>query len=269
MSPATRQPGPARWSILAVDTASGDVILEHDPDLLLPTASVGKLFLLHHLAELIDADPSVGRQLLRKDAVAPVADSGLWQHLDAASLTVGDCARLVGAVSDNLATNVLLDHVGIAAVQAVAERLAAGGSTLLDSVRDVRRPEGPPMLSTGCASDWVAYFREPHPTVLSWLAPATDLSMLSSAFGLDPLAHTEPSSTGPVDGLRVWSKTGTDDGVRAEVGLLEVGYRRAAYAAICRFEGEVGPVLARMRAHGEQLLEALRPAGGVLSEARP
>ncbi|MFD7074760.1 serine hydrolase [Nocardioides sp. NPDC059952] len=241
------------WSILAVDTSSGETLVESAPDLLLPTASVAKIFLLHHLAELLDEDASLGQLMLRKDSVAPVADSGLWQHLDAPALTLNDCARLVGAVSDNLATNVLLGHVGLAPVQAVARRLAAGGSMLNDSVRDVRGPEDPPMLSIGCAADWVAYFRTPHPTVLSWLAPSTDLSMVSAAFGLDPLAHTDP-----VHDLRVWSKTGTDEGVRAEVGLLDVGGRQAAYAVICRFPGEVIPVLAQMRAYGTLILDALQ-----------
>jgi len=246
------------WSILAVEAGSGDVLIESDPDLLLPTASVGKVFLLHHLAQLLDEDESLGHLLLRKDSVEPVADSGLWQHLDIPALTLTDCARLVGAVSDNLATNVLLDHVGLAPVQAVARRLAPGGSMLNDSVRDVRTPEDPPMLSLGCAADWVSYFRTPHPTVMSWLAPATDLSMVSSAFGLDPLAHAEPVPTDLANGLQVWSKTGTDDGVRAEVGLLEVAGRRAAYAVICRFEGEVAPVLGQMRAYGTLLLDALQ-----------
>lgn len=248
------------WSILAVDTGTGKTLVESAPDVLLPTASVGKIFLLHHLAELLDEDPSLGHLMLRKDSVAPVADSGLWQHLDAPALTLSDCARLVGAVSDNLATNVLLDHVGLAPVQAVASRLAPGGSMLNDSVRDVRTPEDPPMLSIGCAADWVSYFRTPHPTVMSWLAPSADLSMVSSAFGLDPLAHTESVPTDLANGLQVWSKTGTDDGVRAEVGLLDVGGRRAAYAVICRFEGDVVPVLGQMRAYGTLLLDAL-PGG--------
>lgn len=246
------------WSILAVETGSGEVIVESSPELLLPTASVAKLFLLHHLAELLDDDPSLGQLMLRKDGVAPVADSGLWQHLDASALTVADCARLVGAVSDNLATNVLLDHVGLDPVQAVAGRLAPGGSMLNDSVRDVRTPADPPVLSVGCAADWAAYFRTPHPTVLSWLAPSADLSMVSSAFGLDPLAHSQPSPTGLADELQVWSKTGTDHGVRAEVGLLDVGGRQAAYAVICRFDGEVVPVLTQMRAYGTLILDALR-----------
>ncbi|NGN93633.1 serine hydrolase [Nocardioides sp. KC13] len=239
--------------MLAVDTGSGKTLVESTPDRLLPTASVGKIFLLHHLAELLEDDPSLGHLLLRKDSVAPVADSGLWQYLDVPALTLNDCARLVGSVSDNLATNVLLDHVGLTPVQAVAARLAPGGSMLHDSVRDVRTPEDPPMLSIGCAADWVSYFRTPHPTVMSWLAASTDLSMVSSAFGLDPLAHTEPDHE-----LQVWSKTGTDDGVRAEVGLLDVGGRRAAYAVICRFEGEVVPVLGQMRAYGTLLLDALQ-----------
>ncbi|WP_328528707.1 class A beta-lactamase-related serine hydrolase [Nocardioides sp. NBC_00368] len=246
------------WSILAVDTGSGKTLVESEPDRLLPTASVGKIFLLHHLAELLDEDPSLGQLMLRKDGTVPVADSGLWQHLDAPALTLSDCARLVGAVSDNLATNVLLDHVGLARVQAVASRLAPGGSMLNDWVRDVRTPDHPPMLSIGCAADWVSYFRTPHPTVLSWLAPSVDLSMVSSAFGLDPLAHTEPLRSDLADGLQVWSKTGSDDGVRAEVGLLDVGERQAAYAVICRFEGDVVPVLGQMRAYGTLLLDALQ-----------
>lgn len=240
------------WSIQAVDADSGAELVSHEPQLLLPTASVGKLFLLHHLAALIDDDPAIGTLMLRKDSVEPVADSGLWQHLDAEALTVGDCARLVGSVSDNLATNVLLDHVGLAPVQAVAARLARHGSTLHDRVRDVRRPDHPAMLSVGCAADWTAYFRAPHPTVLRWLSASTDLSMVSAAFGLDPLAHSDPGA-----GVQVWSKTGSDVGTRAEVGLLEVGGRRAAYAVICRFDGAVAPILRRMREIGQLLIDEL------------
>lgn len=244
-----------QWSVLAVDADSGGVIAEEHPELLLPTASVGKLFLLHHLAELLDEDPASGRVLLRKDSVEPVADSGLWQHLDVPELSVEDCARLVGTVSDNLATNVLLAHVGLAPVQEVARRLAPCGSLLHDRVRDVRRPTDPPTLSTGCAADWAAYFRNPHPKVLEWLAAAADLSMVSSAFDLDPLAHVDSTP-------RLWSKTGTDTGTRAEVGLVEVGERRVAFAAIVHFDGPVGPVLAHMRELGELILTRSGAAAG-------
>ena len=43
----------------------------------------------------------------------PSGDSGIWQHLQAPSLPVADLATLVGATSDNLATNVLLRQVGL------------------------------------------------------------------------------------------------------------------------------------------------------------
>jgi beta-lactamase class A len=241
------------WSALAVDADTDRVLLEHDPELLLPTASVGKLFLLHHLAELLDADPAAGEEVVRKDAVEPVADSGLWQHLRVEALPVVDAARLVGTVSDNLATNVLLGHVGLEPVQAVARRLAPTGSMLHDRVRDVRRPRDPATLSTGCARDWADYFRAPHPRVLDWLSASTDLSMVAGALELDPLAHvgSEP---------RVWSKTGTDTGTRADVGLVEHGGRRAAYAVICRYDDPAATpaVLSRMRTVGELLLDALR-----------
>ena len=229
------------------------MLVDHRADLLLPTASVGKLFLLHHLAELIDIDPSVGEATLRRDRVEPVGDSGIWQHLDVPELNANDCARLIGTVSDNLATNVLLDQVGLGAVQEVARRLAPRGSMLHDRVRDVRRPADPARLSDGCAADWVDYFRAPHPRVLDWLATTVDTSMVSSAFSLDPLAHLGSTP-------RLASKTGTDTGTRAEVGLVDLHGRQVAFAVIAQFDGPVGPVLDRMSELGEMILSRSRGA---------
>lgn len=244
--------GDGEWSALAVELDTDEVVFEHAPELMLPTASVGKVFLLHRLAELLEEDPRRADEPVRKDSVEPVADSGLWQHLRVAELPLVDAARLVGTVSDNLATNILLDHVGLESVQAAARRLAPLGSMLHDRVRDVRRPQDPPTLSTGCARDWVGYFRAPHPQVLDWIATSTDLSMVAGALGLDPLAHdgSEP---------RVWSKTGTDTGTRADVGLAEVDGRRAAYAVICRYDdpSATARVLGRMRDLGDLIVREL------------
>ena len=51
--------------------------------------------------------------------------------------------------------------------------------------------------------------------VLGWLATGVDLSMVGAAFGLDPLAHAVPDR-----GISLHNKTGTDAGVRADVGLV-------------------------------------------------
>jgi beta-lactamase class A len=243
----------AVWSV-QVRRAEGQITAEHEPERLLRTASVGKVYLLERVAELIDSGELDPGELLSRDDGPAVADSGLWQHLDTARLTMADVARLVGAVSDNWATNVLLARVGLAGLPH-----GARGSRLHDYVRDERQPEHPPTLSEGCAADWAAWFltQPQHGRVLDWIELGVDLSMIGSAFGLDPLAHREPDR-----GVRLWSKTGTSDGVRADVGLVEIDGDRTAYAAICNWPTD-GPdlrdeVLATMRAIGEALREPAR-----------
>lgn len=187
-----------RWSV-AIATAGGH-LQELSGSLLLRTASVAKIFLLIEIASQLEQGQVLAGSLLDRGRVAPVRDSGLWQHLTVSALPIEDAARLVGAASDNWATNVLLDVVGLASVQARARDLAPGGSRLLDQVRDVRGDGHPETLSIGCAADWVAIMTglwrgtvggEPvSRRVLDWLSGGFDLSMVASAFGLDPLAHS-------------------------------------------------------------------------------
>ena len=70
--------------------------------------------------------------MLDRRTVAPVHDSGLWHLLRGRRAAVEDVAVLIGAVSDNLATNVLLDLLGIEAVQ---DRAQAAGPGRLDAAR--------------------------------------------------------------------------------------------------------------------------------------
>jgi beta-lactamase class A len=213
------------WGVCLRDAATGQVLAEHRPGAVLPTASVGKLLLLLEVAGGgHDLDTPV-----RRGSVAPVADSGLWQHLRADALSVHDAAVLVAAVSDNLATNVLLRHVGLDAVDRLGERLGLVHTRLHDVVRDVRGPQHPPTLSSGTAGELSRLAVHVHDVrqVREWLTAGADLSMVASAWGLDPLAHA-----GVDRGLRAWCKTGTDVGVRADVGVLAGPRRAVAYAVL-------------------------------------
>ncbi len=58
--------------------------------------------------------------------------------------------------------------------------------------------------------------RDVSRTVLRWVGTNTDLSMVASAFDLDPLAPAEPDR-----GVRLVNKTGTISTVRADVGVVE------------------------------------------------
>lgn len=107
-----------RWSVRLRHAGSGAVMAEHEPTRVLGSASVGKLILLVEVASRIDEGSLAPAALLSRRSVPWVADSGLWQHLTAEELSVADAATLVGSVSDNLATNVLIDAVGLEAIAA-------------------------------------------------------------------------------------------------------------------------------------------------------
>lgn len=230
-----------RWSVVVGEEA-------HEPDLLLRTASVGKVFLLAELSARLDAGTLEERHPVDRRRVGPVADSGLWQHLATDVLPLVDAARLVGTVSDNWATNALLELVGLDAVRERARRTAPGGSMLHDLVRDDRGPEHPPTLSEGCARDWVAIMPALDPRVRDWLSSGVDLSMVAAAWDLDPLAHREDPA------VRLVNKTGTAEGVRADVGVVEVDGHVTAYAALAEWDPAHpelrGPVMAAMRGIG-------------------
>ena len=246
-------------SACVLDPDTGSLITSLNADRARPTASVGKVLLLIAVARLLargtfDADMNIPR--LPEDAVA---DSGLWQHLQERSLSVPDLAVLVGAVSDNLATNVLLRAVDLSAVGAVAEMLDLRMTRLHDRVRDIRGPADPPSLSTGTAAELAGLFARLHrgevfgpvisDRVLGWLNLDTDTSMVASAFGLDPLAHTTPDR-----GWWLAHKTGTDTGVRADVGLVRGPRRSVSYAVLAEFDdADRDAVLAVMRDWGAEI----------------
>jgi beta-lactamase class A len=253
------------WSVDVRDSASGATVVDFDRHRVLQTASIAKIFLLVEVAAQIasgNVDPLVP---VDRRSIARVADSGLWQHFACPVLPVVDLARLVGSLSDNLATNALIDLVGLKAVQDRASRYATDGSTICDVVRDVRGTDDPPSFSVGSAADLALLLvglrqgtvESPQVSemVLDWLAAGADLSMVASAFGLDPLAHAAVADRG----VSLWNKTGTDSGVRADVGVIHVRNRALAYAVICNWDAfaQVDPrddVLLAMRRIGEWLL---------------
>lgn len=210
-----------------------EVLLAHREHEVHRTASIGKLLLLLEVAQALEGGALRRDEPLDRRSVEPVADSGLWQHLDADVLPLHDVALLVASVSDNLATNVLLHRVGLPAPR--------GTVALHDRVRDARGPEHPPTLSTGTAADLALLMTELPEQVRAWLRTGTDLSMVASAFGLDPLAH---------DGDDLVNKTGTDSTVRADVGLVG----GIAYAVLAEWDAGLDlrhAVLAGMRLVGE------------------
>ncbi len=267
------EPAAVRWSVHAfrVDQPERPIINEN-PDLVLPSASTAKILVLLAVALGIERGDLAADELLERSSVDPVADSGIWQHLDAAALTLHDAATLVGLCSDNLATNALIARLGgLTPVAAVAAELAITGLALHDIVRDERTAEHRATLSTGSARGYATLMARlvradgipasVAARVLAWLSLGVDHSMVAAAFGLDPLAHQRPDR-----GFTVINKTGTDEGVRVDAGVVSAGDRTIAYACLAHWPADVAGterdhVLAEMRSIGERLRAELAPSG--------
>lgn len=255
------------WSVVVRDTETGAVLIDYDGDKLLDMASIGKLILLAYVGnELLD-DPHAATTRLDRRTAAPVSDSGLWQHLDVDALCVADIARLVFIASDNLATNVLMDHFGLERVRAFRGNLGFVRTDLLDIVRDARGPDHPEALSRGTASELCGFMLRVARGELvgaglsKWLREGlslnTDLSMVPAPIGLDPLAHARAIHDRAPPAVA--NKTGTDRGVRADAGIITGTRREMAYAAICNYgdrTGSTAEVLRGMHIIGESILAA-------------
>ncbi|MHA7984682.1 serine hydrolase [Rathayibacter sp. CAU 1779] len=251
-------------SARAVDLATGAVLFSVDDHVVMPTASIGKVLLLIELAARLESRETSSLSLVDRTQPDAVADSGIWQHLAAPSLPLADLAALVGATSDNLATNVLLRRIGLDAVRVRTETLGLKHTAMLDLVRDHRGPDDAPQLSVGSAKELTWLFSAlargevvdagTSKRVIGWLSLGHDLSMVASAFGLDPLAHRAPDH-----GLLLVNKTGTDSGVRGEVGVLRGPRAGVAYTVCTAFDdGDLSTrlgVLDGMRAVGRDLLD--------------
>ncbi|WP_170219381.1 serine hydrolase [Nocardioides litoris] len=230
-------------SLHVVDAGTGEVLATADADREQPTASVGKVLLLGSVAVALESGALAPSDLLDRRAVAPVADSGLWHLMAVDALPVADVALLVAAVSDNLATNVLLDRLGLPD--------PVGDLALHDVVRDARGPVDPPTLSTGTARGWAellsAVHRREWPSaaaadrLLGWLAAGVDHSLVLAPLGRDPLV-VDAAARG---------KTGADEDVRCDVGLVTGPTRTAAYAVLGR--GDPAELVPRLREVGAEV----------------
>jgi beta-lactamase class A len=262
---ARRSPG-----TLAVAVRGEGLAYGHADGERLTLASTGKLVLLAETARRIDdgtLDPAEPVEV-RADEVC--GGTGLLTALTARRWPVADLAVLVAAVSDNTATNALLRHVGRDAVNAGAAALGARDTVVLDRIRDERGPADPPAFAVGTAGDLAGLAARvgagtlwtpgASALVLRWLSGNTDHTLVPALLPHDPYQLDRPTAPAPAD---VWvaAKTGTDTGVRAEVGVM-IARRRVGYAVIA--VGEPGTEPGLVGALRETGLALARHAAGWL-----
>jgi beta-lactamase class A len=211
---------------------SGRIVDSVNPYITLPHASVGKVLLLIETARQIQAgvcDPSGNLH-----RTTHVRDSGLWQHMTQPVLTVHDACVLIGSVSDNMATNALIDLIGLESIQHMREEHLPHlpSLELCDVVREHRGSTHPAELSKGSTFDWsqlvhdlrlgLVISPDVSNQIRTWLALSVDHSMVLAPFAFDPLLS---------DIDICFNKTGSDVHVRADAGVVYSSQRFWTYSA--------------------------------------
>ena len=211
----------------ALDLTTGEEIgrLERQP---FPTASTIKLAILYELFRL------AGEGRLDLDTPAPldrahvVGGDGVLKSLGTPALSFRDHATLMIVLSDNTATNVLIDRLGFAAVASRMEAL--GASTL----RLRRR-----MMDGAAAARGEENVASPRDIVRLLRALHTGEGLTpSAAAGAIQILEAGTSGwlrRGVPPGVAVLNKLGTLEGVRVDAAIVRAAHRPYAIAVMTTY----------------------------------
>ena len=211
---------------VVIDVASGDKFarLENVP---FPTASTIKLAILYEL--FVQADE--GRVAL--DRATPLDRSravpgGLLYELTTPALSPRDLAVAMIVQSDNTATNVLIDRVGMAAVNRRMAALGLTGTALRRHMIDLdaARRGDENVATPGDLARLLLVFH--HGTGLSPSAKEAAMRILQ-------IAKPTAIRRGVPADVVVASKNGELEGVRAEAGIVYVPGRPYVFVAMGTF----------------------------------
>lgn len=229
------------------DLTSGTTLALREREVF-PAASTFKVPLLYALLRLADAGEIDLRQRVTVGAHQRVPGSGVLQDLDPGiAPTVRDLAVLMTVVSDNLATDLLLDLVGVDRLRAGLDRLGMGQTsipfgcrgifchatgldphdpaTTYDTLRDALRttPINPDSIAyaadernvTGTPADMV--------TLLTTIERGDGLALASRDTAIDILKRQKYNTIIPLhlpENTEVAHKTGSLRGIRNDAGLV-------------------------------------------------
>lgn len=210
-----------------VDLTSGDIVasrLDREP---FPTASTIKLSVLYELFKQAEAGAVPLDTPRPLDRAQIAGGTGVLQYLSAPVLSVRDLASLMIIVSDNTATNVVIDAVGMDKVNA---RMSALGMPdillrrkMMDSAAVLRGDENVASPSS------LAHIAE-----LLWRGEGLRAESRDAARAM---LHAVPGQirNAVPDAIPVASKTGQLDRVRAEAAIVELPGRPFALAVMTTY----------------------------------
>ena len=234
--------------LFAKRLGTGETIEWH-ADTRFPTASVIKLPIM------VEAFEQISRGALSADAIVPVrasakvGGSGVLGELhDGAEVTIRDLIRLMIVVSDNTATNLLLEHVGVANVNARIRAYQLANTTLFRPTFGKKAEVSPELerefglgMSTprdmGALLEMIATGRAVNESaskeMRAILEAQQDTRMIPRKLPFDAREIVVANKTG-TDEEKLPDSTGVKGHVRADVGIVRSGETTFVIAIFAR-----------------------------------
>jgi beta-lactamase class A len=222
---ATRLDGVLGYAV--VDLTAKQRVASRLPDEAFPTASTIKLSILYELLKQAEEQKLTLDKpaLLEKSQVA--GGSGVLQHLSAPMLSLIDHAALMIILSDNTSTNVVIDAVGMSSVMTRMKALGLADIQLRRKMMDAAGlKRGDEIVASRASLAGIA--------VLVWRGDGIGADSRDAARRI--LHQVGGQIRAAVPGrIRVASKTGGLEGVRAEAAVIELESRPYALAVMTTY----------------------------------
>jgi len=226
-----------KFSVCAKDLSSGKTLTLNADDQV-PTASCIKLFILIELTRRLHDQSLRATDVVTVTRANQVGGSGVLKFMrHDAHMTLEDVAMFMMALSDNTATNVLIDILGVTEINTTAWRIGCTNTVLHNRVdfqaigTDVRN------FATSTASDCVKaleliatdqlFSREASQFVLRILSTQQHLDLLPRYTEYNQYAN----DLGLSQEIVFANKTGFFPGFRADIAIIRLPSRTIVMAA--------------------------------------
>jgi beta-lactamase class A len=233
-------------SLYVKNLTSGEII-ERNADRVVPTASCIKIFILLELMRRVANGELTLQQTIPVLAEQQVGGSGVLKDLTAGlQLSLRDVATLMITLSDNTATNMLINLLGIEAINNMIRGLGLLHTSLFNKVdftsigSDVRR------FAVSTAREFAGALEQiARGTFVSDAVCSTIIDIMARQQYLDLLPRYLPYNPYATElklecKLRLANKTGFFTGVRCDTGMLFLPRSTLVVAAFSNGSRDVG-----------------------------